>query len=115
MSDTGIVWLDDIFDRDWKAFVKTIRQENARSNRRLYKILTEIKGKSFVQSLDKIAKKLGGLPKIRVAREPKGILLKDNRYSGITEMWIDQKQTEEGATGQIYIQVKENRWVTFHY
>jgi hypothetical protein len=112
--------LDDVFDDmindECKRFIRSVRQENARSNRRLYKILLVIKGKSFVDSLKRLAMQKGGLPKIRISRQPKGIRMKDNRWSAIPEIWIDQKQSvERGATGHIYVQVKENRWVKFPY
>lgn len=108
-------FLEELFDAGWNDFVKSIRQENARSNRRLYKILTEIKGKSFVDSVKRLATEKGRLPKIRVSRCPAGIKLKDNRWSAIPEIWIDQKQTEDGAKGDMYVQVKENRWLKIHY
>lgn len=101
------------FNAGWKNFVRTIRQENARSNRRLYKILIEIKGKSFIDSVDRLAKQKKGLPQIRISRKPEGMRLKDNRWSAIPEIWIDQKQTAEGPAGRIYVQVKENRWIHF--
>ncbi len=107
---------DDPFERDWKNFVRLIRQENARSNRRLYKILTGIKGKSFVDSVDRLAKQNGHLPKIRITKKPEGIRLKDGRWSAIPEIWIDQKQSvQREATGNIYVQVNENRWLKISY
>lgn len=108
-------WLEEAFDAWWKNFVQAVRQENARSNRRLYKILEPIKGKSFVDSVKRLATGKGRLPQIRISREPKGMKLKDNRWSAIPELWIDQQQTEEGPTGHIYVQVKENRWLKIHY
>jgi hypothetical protein len=78
--------------------------------------LLVIKGKSFVDSLKRLATHKGGLPQIRISRQPKGIRMKDNRWSAIPEIWIDQRQGADGdATGHIYVQVKETRWVKFRY
>lgn len=111
--------LEDIFDAGWKDFVRSNRQANSRSNRRLFRLLRKIKSGSFVHSLNQLSKINGGLPQIRIAREPNGMRLKDNRYSAIPEIWVDQKQGSmygpNSASGDIYIQVKENRWVYFHY
>lgn len=109
-------FLEELFDEDWKNFVRGVRQENAKSNRRLFKIVEKIKGKSFVDSVNRLSKQGGRLPQIRISRKPEGIKLKDNRWSAIPEIWIDQKQSvEREATGHIYIQVKENRWLKIHY
>lgn len=108
-------FIDDIFEEGWKNFVRSVRQENAKSNRRLYKILEKIKGKSFVDSVKRLATTKGRLPQIRIARKPEGMRLKDNRWSAIPELWIEQKQTEDGATGYMYVQVKETRWLKINY
>lgn len=108
-------WLDDEIEKGWRSFVRSVRQENARSNRRLYKLLLQIKGKSFVDSVDRLIKNKGGLPQIRISRQPLGICLKDNRWSAIPEIWIDQRQIEEGATGYLYVQVKGKRWLKIHF
>lgn len=119
MTEKDSTWLDDMFDAGWKDFVRARRQANARSNRRLFKLLRRIKSDSFVHSLNQFSKINGGLPQVRVSRSPKGMRLKDNRYSAIPEIWIDQRQGSmygpNTAEGHIYIQVKENRWVYFHY
>lgn len=106
---------DDIFDAGWKNFVRSIRQSNAKSNRRLYKILEPIKGRSFVDSVKNLLKSQEGLPQIRISRTPIGMCLKDNRWSAIPELWIDQTQTEEGPTGYLYVQVKEKRFLKIHF
>jgi hypothetical protein len=108
-------FFDEMFNEGWKQFIRSIRRENARSNRRLYKILELIKGKSFIDSVNRLATGKGRLPQIRVTREPKGIKLKDGRWSAIPELWVDQQQTDEGATGYMYVQVKNNRWLKIHY
>lgn len=106
-------------DEGWKNFIRSVRQFNSRSNRRLFKLLRKIKSESFVHSLNQLSKITGGLPQIRVARQPKGMRIKDNRYSAIPEIWIDQKQGSvygpNTVKGYIYIQVKYNRWVYFHF
>jgi hypothetical protein len=103
------------FWRGWRNYVKGIRAENERSNKRLYRVLWKFKSQLFTTEVDAFAKINGGLPKIRVAKEPKGIRLKDNRWRSIPEIWIEQKQTAQGPAGSIYIQVKDNRWITFHF
>jgi hypothetical protein len=103
------------FERGWKNFVKGIMAENERSNKRLYKILWEIKGQLFTTELDAFIKISGGLPQIRISKNPTGVNVKDNRWRSFSEIWIDQKQSPEGAKGLIYIQVKKNRWLKFHY
>lgn len=119
MKDEQEYSMDFIFEEGWKIFVRANRQANSKSNRRLFRLLKKIKSDSFVHSLNQLSKITGGLPQIRVTREPKGMRLKDNRYSGIPEIWVDQKQGSiygsDTATGKIYVQVKENRWVYFQY
>jgi len=112
-------FIEELFDAGWNDFVRSNRQSNARSNRRLFKLLKKIKGESFVHSLNQLSKIDGGLPRIRITRTPKGMRLKDNRYSSIPEIWVDQKQNFIYGTnivsGEIYVQVKETRWVFFNY
>lgn len=108
-------FLEDMFDAGWRDYVRSIRQENAKSNRRLYKLLVQIKGKSFVDSIKRLATQNGSLPQIRISRQPVGIKMKDNRWSAILEIWIDQKQTEQGVTGFVYVQVKKDRFLKIHY
>lgn len=119
MEDEEEYSISFAFEEGWKNFIRASRQANSRSNRRLFKLLRKIKSDSFVHSLKQLSKITGGLPQIRVAREPKGMRLKDNRYSAIPEIWIDQKQGSvygpNTVKGHIYVQVKENRWVYFHY
>lgn len=107
------------FDAGWKDFVRSNRQANSKSNRRLFRLLRKIKSDTFAHSLNQLSKIAGGLPQIRISREPKGMRLKDNRYSAIPEIWVDQKQGSiygpNTVTGNIYVQVKENRWVYFHF
>lgn len=111
--------IDFIFEAGWKDFVRSNRQANSKSNRRLFRLLRKIKSDSFVHSLNQLSKISGGLPQIRVSREPKGMRVKDNRYSAIPEIWVDQKQGSiygpGTVSGTIYVQVKENRWVHFFY
>lgn len=104
-------------DEGWIDFVRTIRQENAKSNRRLFKILTIIKGKSFVDSLQKLIKVGGGLPQIRICKHPKGLRMNERRYSGITELWVESYQSagENKMYGTIYIQVKPDRWICYNF
>lgn len=108
-------WIKEPFEQGLKDFVRSIRQENAKSNRRLYKILEPIKGKSFVDSVKNLLKSQDGLPQIRIARKPLGVCLKDNRWSAIPELWIDQRQSTDGSTGYLYVQVKDNRWLKIHF
>lgn len=119
MEDELENWINDAFDAGWKNYVRKIRQTNSRSNRRLFRLLRKIKSDSFVHSINELSKINGGLPQIRISRRPKGMCLKDNRYSAIPEIWIDQKQGSvygpNTVKGHIYVQVKENRWVYFHY
>lgn len=111
--------MDFMFESGWKNFIRSNRQANSKSNRRLFRLLRKIKSDSFVHSLNQLSKINGGLPQIRISREPKGMRLNDNRYSAIPEIWIDQKQGSmygpNTVSGNIYVQVKENRWVCFHY
>lgn len=111
-------FLEEIFDRDWKDFIRSVQQENAKSNRRLYKIIEAIRGKSFVDSLKHCVKATskGWVPKLRIARKPEGIRLSDNRWSGISQIWVNQKSsTEMGMEGAVYVQVKENRFVKINF
>lgn len=111
-------FLEEAFNAGWRDFVRSVRQENAKSNRRLYKIIEAVRGKSFVDSLKNCVKATskGGLPQLRITRRPKGIRLSDNRWSSILEIWIDQKSNNQlGMKGAAYVQVKENRFVKINF
>ena len=111
-------FLEEAFDAGWRDFVRSVRQENAKSNRRLYKIIEAIRGKSFVDSLKNCVKSTSkyGLPQLRISRYPEGIKLKDNRWSGISEIWVDQKSNAQiGMEGAVYVQVKENRFIKINF
>lgn len=111
-------FFEEMLDREWRNFIRWVRQENAKSNRRLYKIIEAIRGKSFVDSLKNLVKATskGGLPQLRITRRPEGIRLSDNRWSGIPEIWVDQRShVEIGIKGAVYVQVKENRFVKINF
>jgi hypothetical protein len=106
----------DPLESGWRQFVMEIRSQNKTSNDRLCRLLRQIKGEEFVDDLKAFMKSIGheyGL--LRVSRKPQGMLLNDNRFETIKEVWIDQRSSPHGPSGVVYIQVKPNRWVTIGF
>lgn len=105
--------LDRHFDAGWRYFVNSIRAENDISNIRMFKILCEIKGSDFVKDLIKLMSTANKHAQLNLTKKPKGILLKDNRFKTIPEIMIEKYPSGSYRQGQIYIQIRHDRWVGF--
>jgi len=111
---------DKEFDKGWKSFVDDVRAKNKVSNDRLLKIVEAIKGKDFVDELRGFLISIDEeFAYLQIARKPVGMRLKDDRFELIPELWIDQRSSNMykigGIGGTICIQIKENRWLKFHF
>lgn len=105
--------LDKYFDAGWRDWVKSIHQQNDISNLRMFKILSTLKGNDFVGDLINLMGKKNRHAYLRLTKTSKGILLKDARYKTIPELMINKYTSGSYREGEVYIQVKENRWITF--
>lgn len=113
--DVFLAELDHLFDEAWAEFVKEIHKENRKSNRRLFKLLTAIKGDAFVADLKKAANTINKGCRLRVAREPKGLVFGDRRWKTIPKIYVDQKTNSDGVEGAVYIPVKPDRYIVIYY
>jgi len=112
--------LDKYFDAGWKEYVKGIRKQNVEANEELYKDILAIKGEEFVEDLKSLLKDIKLQHSLlTIATKPEGIELNDSRYTTIPKIWITQKlgsiYSENGLTGSMCIQLKEDRWIKINY
>lgn len=105
--------IDRYFDEGWKNWVRGIQHQNDISNVRLFKILSRIKGNDFVADLIRLMGKKNKSALLQLTNNPKGVLLKDNRFETIPEIMIDKYPSSSYREGKIFIQVNDSRWVSF--
>lgn len=53
--------------------------------------------------------------RLKIVRNSEGVLLKDSRYHEIPEYWVKKNPSGSYSDAEIYIQVKQDRWVTFSF
>jgi len=106
--------LDRYFDAGWREFVRGIQSQNQISNLRVFRILSKIKGNDFVADLIALMKVMKQkYAYLSFTKNPKGVIIKDNRTKSITELMVEKFQSGSYREGKIYIQVRPDRWVTF--
>ena len=113
MQDQFYKILDKYFDAGWEKYVEGIQQQNDISNVRMFKILAAIRGNDFVSDLISLMGKKNKRALLRLTKKPKGILLKDNRYKSIPELMINKYPSGSYRDGEVYVQVRSDRWVWF--
>lgn len=107
---------DKYFDAGWRNFVKGIRESNDISNLRLFKILASIKDSEFVADLIKLMRSMkSGHAYLTLTKNTKGVLLKNPKSENIPFYTVEKYPSGSYKEGRIYIQIKENRWVTFAF
>jgi hypothetical protein len=105
--------LDKYFDAGWREFVKEIHRQNDVSNIRMFKILSQLKGNDFVADLIKLMGKQNKSALLKLTKTPKGILLKDNRFKSIPELMINKYPSGSYREGEVFLQIRHDRWVMF--
>ena len=83
--------MDFWFEEDWKQFVKSIREENRRSNYRLMKVIAKVKGIEYLESLKVILKTIGTGSLIRFSNKASGTVFHKPEWNGIGDIYIDQR------------------------
>lgn len=102
------------FNAGWREFVKDIQGRIDVSNVRTFKILSKLKGNEFVSDLRELMKMMKRKSAyLSFTKEAKGVLMKDNRVSNIPELWVYRASSPNYSDYQVFIQVNENRYVTF--
>lgn len=110
-NDVYAVGVEDIFEQGWREFVKHVREENRHSNFRLMKVVGKVKGAEYLESLKVILKTVGAGSRIRFANKANGIVFHKPEWSGIGDIYIDQRSTPEGMRCEIYMPVKEGKYL----
>jgi hypothetical protein len=105
--------LDKEFDKGWRDWVNDIYKQNDISNLRTLKILSALKGNDFIADLIKLMGKKNKHAYLNLTRKPKGILLKDNRFENIPELMINKYPSGSYREGEVFVHVKDDRWVYF--
>lgn len=111
LQEVAMMAVEDIFEQGWREFVKHIREENRQSNYRLMKVIARVKGVEYLESLKVILKTVGAGSRIRFANKAKGIVFHKPEWSGIGDIYIDQRSTPEGMRCEIYMPVKEGKYL----
>lgn len=110
--------LDVLFDEGFKSYINSIKKENNRKNKRLFKMLAQIVNEGFVIDLKAFMKAIDRKDNLwRIVRQPVGTPFKDRRFSTIKTIWVFQKASAEDGenVGSICIQVKQDRWIKLNY
>lgn len=108
--------LDKYFDAGWREFVKGIRAANDISNFRMFKIVRNLKGNDFVKDLIAFMSSTKNKHALlELSKEPKGMKFKDARYKTIPELWIDKYPSGQYREGDVYFQIKDDRWLKFTF
>lgn len=97
------------FDIWCKEYSKIAQDFTLKSNTRILKVFAYIKGEQFSNDLKQLSK-IAGDGLIKLAKSPKGMKIKDKRWSTIPEIWVNQKATSEGIQGEIFVQISTNKW-----
>lgn len=105
--------LDREFDKGWREWVKDIHRQNDVSNLRMFKILSALKGNDFVSDLIKLIGRHNKHARLNLTKKPKGLVLKDNRFKNIPELMINKYPSGSYREGEVFVQVKADRWVGF--
>lgn len=111
-TNEGFGILDDIFEEDWKEFIQEVQRKNRESNYRLLTVIKKVKGKEYLNSLKAIMKKVGTGALLRFTNERKGVPFTQKRWEGVGEVYVDQYSSAEGMVCDLYIQVKEGKYLT---
>ncbi|RYC66334.1 hypothetical protein [Spirosoma sordidisoli] len=93
----------------WAQFVARRTAERERSNARLFRLLTAIRGEAFVSLLVGLMHHAkADDSRLRVYRQPKGVEVN----TAFGPLWIDYRFGAP-SLATIYIQVKADRWIGF--
>jgi hypothetical protein len=104
-------FFDEIFDAGWKAYIKTLQEENRASNYRLLKVIAKVKGTEFLQGVKHLLQKVGTATRITFVNKAKGIHFSNPDWTACGDVLIDQRSTAEGMQMDIYIPVKPNKYL----
>lgn len=105
--------LDNYFDEGWKHFVKDVQYRNSQSNQRMFRIIQALKGNEFLKDLIILMGKEHKYALVHLTRNPKGILLNNSKSIHIPKLIVNKYPSGSYREGEIYIQIKEDRWIWF--
>lgn len=92
-----------------------------KSDKRLLRAIRHVKGYSFWKNLHKAFKELGTIQEwapLQLVKEPKGDFVKEKYGREIKGYWVDQRSVGDSGDsfeGTICIQIRENKYLKFHY
>lgn len=101
----------DIFDRDWKEFVKHIKEKNRASNYRLLKIIAEVKGLEYLNALKRLMKRVSVDTLITFSNEKSGTPFKQVEWAELGEVYFEQHSTADGMVCNVYIPIKPGKYL----
>src|SRR6476659_2282299 len=104
-------FFDEIFEHDWKEFMKGVREENRASNCRLLKVVAKVKGTEFMAGVKHLLQKAGTATRITFVNEAKGMHFSNPKWKACGQVLIDQRSTSEGMQMEIYIPIKPGKYL----
>jgi hypothetical protein len=106
--------MESAMNQGWQSFAKKEAEKTKRSNARIIRLLSAIKGTEFTMQLQAYRKLVKSeTSAMRITRKPTGIAVTDKRFALIPNVWLEQRECEDGKYAYVCIQVKPNRWVRF--
>ena len=105
--------------KEYDEILKKIHDKLSKRNRRILSIIERLKGKEYVKELESVLEESefvdGSLNFVRVTTGK----YQEEDYELIKGMWVDQYCnggfTGDSFAGYCYIELKQNRYLKFHY
>jgi hypothetical protein len=104
-------FFEEVFEAGWKSFINSMKDEHRKSNYRLLKVIDKVKGRAYLNSVKTIIKNVGADSLIRFSNEASGQVFTYPEWVSCGPVQIDQRSTAEGMVMEIYIPVKENKYL----
>jgi hypothetical protein len=108
----------DLVMKDYEEAMNQIVDEESRVNNRILKAIKNVKSEKFIEGLMECIEESEVRGKWAIVRKPCGDYQREN-YGVIKGIWVDQYvnggYTGDNYEGNIYIKLKESRWLMMGY